>query len=125
MTMAIRREVDNKQIKTWEIWNVDLGKTKGSVQGGVRPAVIVQNGLGNKYCTTVNVLPMTSSKTKKSLPIHVQIKAEDVGLYSDSTIMAEQMQTINKDQLEFKIADVPTYLIDSIRKAMSIQYSIL
>lgn len=124
MTM-VRREVDKQPVRTWEIWNGDLGEKRGSVQGGVRPVLVVQNDTGNKYCPTVNVIPMTSSKTKKLLPMHIVLKAEDTGLYSDSTIMPEQIQTIEKNKLEFKIADVPTYMIESIKGAIKLQLSCL
>jgi mRNA interferase MazF len=127
MMINRRDNVKNVEVSTWEIWNVDLGTpTMESVQGGIRPVVIIQNNIGNKYCSTVNVLPMTSqlNKNKKDLPMHVLIKADEAGLYSDSTVMPEQIQTIHKSRLDFKISDVPPYMIDSIKEAMMIQYSI-
>jgi mRNA interferase MazF len=120
MTM-VRREVDIKPVGKWEVWNADLGIGLGCEQGGVRPVIVVQNDIGNKYSPGVTVLPLTSSKTKRSLPTHVEIKADEIGLYNDSIIMAEQVRTIDKMRLDFKIADIPTYMIKDIERAMHVQ----
>jgi mRNA interferase MazF len=80
------------------IYLADLGESKGFIQGGVRPVVVVSNQANNKFAPIVNVLPITSSKTKKNMPVHVDIDKE-CGLLTDSVVLTEQIQTINKTQL--------------------------
>lgn len=80
------------------IYLADLGESKGFIQGGVRPVVVVSNQANNKFAPIVNILPITSSKTKKNMPVHVDIDKE-CGLLTDSVVLTEQIQTINKTQL--------------------------
>jgi mRNA interferase MazF len=88
-----------------EIWRgdvieYDFGRGYGSEQGGKRPAVVVQNDVGNKYSPTTIVFPLTSSTTKKKLPTHGTLYAEEsTGLDFDSTFLAEQPVTIDKARI--------------------------
>ncbi len=81
-----------------EIWLADLGERAGSVQAGVRPVVILQNNMGNKYSTTIIVSPITEAKAMH-IPTHVFIDQGDYGIAKDSAIILEQIHTINKDKL--------------------------
>ncbi|MNK43721.1 mRNA interferase EndoA [compost metagenome] len=108
-------------VKRLEVWVADLGQGVGSEQGGIRPVLIVQNYMGNKYAPTVTVAPMTTSKTKKKLPTHVNFKAEEVGLEDDSTVMLEQMKTIDKSRLQFKATEIPSSMAWMIDRAYMIQ----
>lgn len=77
----------------------DFGENKGCVQSGIRPAVVIQNDLGNKHSTTTIVAPITG-KIKKVLPTHHEIYTDDYDcLKCDSTILAEQVVTISKEQI--------------------------
>ena len=80
------------------IYLADLGEGKGFIQGGIRPVVVISNQANNKFAPIVNILPITSSKTKKNMPVHVDIDKE-CGLLTDSVVLTEQIQTINKTQL--------------------------
>lgn len=81
------------------IIQVDFGELKGSVQKGIRPAVVIQNDMGNKYSSTTIVVPITG-KIKKKLPTHHLLYSKDYCcLKCDSTILAEQVLTISKDQI--------------------------
>jgi mRNA interferase MazF len=83
-----------------DIFLVNFGKGEGSEQQGVRPAVIVQNNTGNKNSTTVIVAAITS-KGKKSLPTHVDIKkGGKTNLSFDSTVLLEQIRTIDKKRIQ-------------------------
>lgn len=78
---------------------VDFGQNQGSVQRGKRPAVVIQNDMGNKYSTTTIVVPITG-KVKKELPTHHQLYSKNYCcLKCDSTILAEQVLTISKEQI--------------------------
>ena len=68
----------------------------GHVQDGVRPAVIIQNDIGNKYSPTLQGIPVTSRMTKKSLPTHVFLPAGTGGLAKDSVAQCEGQRVINK-----------------------------
>lgn len=126
MNMVIERKgVEAKVIKRMEVWNADLGRRQGCEQGGIRPVVIIQNDIGNKYSPTVTVAPMTSSLTKKKMPTHVNAKASEIkGLETDSTILVEQIMTIDKNKLDFKVLDLPSFIEWEVERAMLIQLGI-
>ena len=118
MAVAMDR-IMNKEVKRLDMWNANLGKNKGSVQSGERPVVVLGNDKGNKFSPVVIVAPVTS-KVKKPMPTHVRVEANEIELYDDSIILLEQIMTISKDQLEFKIATLPEKFQQPISKALSI-----
>ena len=99
-------------IKRGDIYYADLSPVVGSEQGGIRPVLIVQNDIGNKYSPTVIIAAITSQINKGKLPTHVEIGAEDYGLPKDSVILLEQVRTIDKKRLKEKIG----YLSPDIMK---------
>ncbi|MMZ68590.1 mRNA interferase MazF [compost metagenome] len=81
--------------------------------------------MGNKYSPTVTIAPITSSKTKKRMPTHVNLKVSEVnGIEEDSTILLEQLVTIDKRRLDFKVLELPKFLEWEIDRAMLIQLGI-
>lgn len=84
-------------IKRGDVFLDDLGKGEGSVQGGTRPVVIIQNNIGNKFSPTLIIAPVTSRMTKKNIPTHVKIKNK---LAKESIVLLEQIRTINKNDLK-------------------------
>lgn len=93
----------NNDIKRGDLYYADLSPVIGSEQGGVRPVLIVQNDVGNKYSPTVIISAITSQINKAKLPTHVEIKANEYGLNKDSVILLEQIRTIDKKRLREKI----------------------
>ena len=91
-------------VKRGEIYYADLSPVIGSEQGGIRPVLIVQNDVGNRYSSTTIIIPMTG-RTKKALPTHVRI-GTDSGLSRCSTLLCEQMMTIGIELLQGKIGEV-------------------
>lgn len=81
-----------------QVYYADLRPTVGSEQGGIRPAVIIQNDTGNYHSPTVIIAPMTTQK-KADLPTHVAVSSEDYCLDINTTILLEQLRTIDKDRL--------------------------
>jgi mRNA interferase MazF len=75
----------------------------GSEQGGVRPVIIIQNDIGNKYSPTVIVAAITSQINKAKLPTHVEISSIEYGLNKDSVVLLEQIRTLDKKRLKEKI----------------------
>ncbi|MDR0898448.1 MAG: type II toxin-antitoxin system PemK/MazF family toxin [Oscillospiraceae bacterium] len=86
-------------IKRGEIYSADLDPVVGSEQGGIRPVLIIQNDVGNRFSPTVIVLAITSQMQKPHLPTHVAVAAGDTGLTRPSIVLAEQMRTLEKRRL--------------------------
>ncbi|MBQ5754591.1 MAG: type II toxin-antitoxin system PemK/MazF family toxin [Oscillospiraceae bacterium] len=82
-----------------EVFYADLSPVVGSEQGGVRPVLIVQNDVGNRYSPTVIAAAITSRQDKNNLPTHIGIKAENCGLTKDSVVLLEQIRTLDKRRL--------------------------
>ena len=93
----------NLDIKRGYLYYADLSPVVGSEQGGVRPVLIIQNEIGNKYSPTVIVAAITSQINKAKLPTHIEISAHEYGLNKDSVILLEQIRTIDKKRLREKI----------------------
>ena len=93
----------NLDIKRGYLYYADLSPVVGSEQGGVRPVLIIQNDIGNKYSPTVIVAAITSQINKAKLPTHIEISAHEYGLNKDSVILLEQIRTIDNKRLREKI----------------------
>ncbi len=105
------------------IYLADLGERKGFIQGGIRPVVVISNQANNKFAPIVNVLPITS-RTKTDIPVHVSI-TEESGLLSESTILTEQILTINKNQLIKPIGVCSEDKMLEIAQAVMLQMQLL
>lgn len=104
--MVAERPTKLKQVKRYEIWMAEMREGRGSEQIGTRPVVILQNNTGNKFAPTVIAAPITSSMAKTRIPTHVMVKARRGGLERDSTILLEQIVTLDKSRLKFKIDEL-------------------
>ena len=109
-------------IKRGDMYYADLSPVVGSEQGGIRPVVIIQNDLGNKYSPTVIALAITSKLEKTKLPTHIEINSKNIGLKSDSVILAEQVRTIDKSRLKEKIGHINDndILMNKINNALGV-----
>lgn len=94
------------QIKRGDMFYADLSPVVGSEQGGIRPVLIIQNDLGNKYSPTVIAAAITSQTNKAKLPTHIEIDSKDCGLKNNSVILTEQIRTIDKSRLKEKIGHI-------------------
>ena len=88
------------EIHRGELYYADLSPVVGSEQGGVRPVLVVQNDIGNKYSPTVIAAAVTSRMTKARLPTHIEIAARSYGLQKYSVILLEQIRTLDKRRLK-------------------------
>lgn len=109
-------------IKRGEVYLTNLGNREGSIQSGIRPVIIISNDMNNKFSPTINVLPVTS-KTKNNIPVHVGI-GEHEGLKQKSTILVEQVLTINKNELKERMGKCSRYKMYEIEKAIMLQNGI-
>ena len=106
-------------IKRGEIYYADLSPVVGSEQGGIRPVLIVQNDIGNKYSPTVIAAAITSQLSKAKLPTHIELGTE-AGLAKDSVVLLEQIRTIDKKRLKEKICDISAIKMAEINQALLI-----
>lgn len=111
-------------VKRGDIFFADLSPVVGSEQGGVRPVLVVQNDIGNKYSPTVIVAAITSQINKSKMPTHIEISAEEYGLTKDSVILLEQIRTIDKRRLKDKIGKLGDSLMYDVNEAISISFGL-
>ena len=81
------------EVKRGDIFLADLNPVKGSEQGGIRPVLVIQNDIGNKFSPVTIVIALTSKITKKMLPTHIELSPEQTGLNKPSIVLAEQITT--------------------------------
>ena len=112
-------------VKRGDIFYADLSPVVGSEQGGVRPVLVVQNDVGNKFSPTVIIAAITSQINKAKLPTHIEISADDYGLAKDSVILTEQIRTIDKKRLRERIGRLDDELIDGVDTALAISLGLM
>ena len=111
-------------VKKGDLFFADLSPVVGSEQGGVRPVLVVQNDVGNKYSPTIIVAAVTSQTGKAKLPTHVQLEATQGGLSKNSVVLLEQLRTIDKRRLNERIGTLSENQIPDVEKALSVSLGI-
>ncbi len=111
-------------VKRGDIYYADLSPVIGSEQGGVRPVLIIQNDIGNKYSPTVIAAAITSQKDKTKLPTHIQVNASGCGLAKDSIVLLEQVRTIDKQRLKEKMGTLDVSSMDRVNKALTVSFGL-
>lgn len=111
-------------VKRGDIFYADLSPVVGSEQGGLRPVLIVQNDVGNKYSPTVIAAAITSQIGKTKLPTHIDVFADTYGLAKDSVILLEQIRTIDKKRLKEKMGHLDDALMSRVDDAISISFGL-
>ena len=106
-----------KIVKRGDIYYADLSPVVGCEQGGIRPVIVIQNNTGNKHYPTVIVAAITS-QNKKPMPTHINLSVNECKLSSDSTIMLEQVRTIDKNRLKNFVSSVTAEKMDEINQAI-------
>jgi mRNA interferase MazF len=107
-------------VKRGELYYADLSPVVGSEQGGVRPVLIVQNDIGNRYSPTIIVSAVTSQINKARLPTHIEISAAEFALPKDSVILLEQIRTIDKRRLQAPIGALTAEMMRKVDKSLQI-----
>ncbi|MDE5765991.1 MAG: type II toxin-antitoxin system PemK/MazF family toxin [Clostridia bacterium] len=107
-------------IKRGELYYADLSPVVGSEQGGVRPVLVVQNDVGNKFSPTIIAAAVTSKINKAKLPTHIELPIGDFGLQKDSVILLEQIRTLDKRRLKERIGELPEGTMSRVDKAILI-----
>ena len=112
-------------IKRGDMFYADLSPVVGSEQGGVRPVLIIQNDLGNKYSPTVIAAAITSKTRKNKLPTHIEIDSESCGLKNNSVVLTEQIRTIDKSRLKEKIGHIDDeQIIHQLNNALGVSFGL-
>lgn len=101
-----------------DIYYADLRPVIGSEQGGVRPVLIIQNDVGNKYSPTVICAAITSKMNKAKLPTHIELSSEKYGLVKDSVILLEQLRTIDKQRLKDKVCHLGQDVMQKVNASL-------
>ena len=111
-------------VKRGEIYYADLSPVVGSEQGGIRPVLIVQNDVGNRYSPTVIAAAITSQRDKTNLPTHIKVDADGCGLAKDSIVLLEQVRTIDKQRLKERMGQLNGNAMDMVDKALSVSFGL-
>lgn len=109
-------------VKRGDIYYADLSPVVGSEQGGVRPVLVVQNDVGNKYSPTIIAAAITSKINKAKMPTHIELSANEYGLNKDSVVLLEQIRTIDKRRLKEKIGKLDADMMTRVDKALFISF---
>ena len=107
-------------INRGDLYSACLDPVVGSEQGGIRPVLVIQNDVGNRYSPTVIVLAVTGQLGKARLPTHVPIACEGTGLVKDSVVLAEQIRTLDKRRLRERIGTLRPEVMAQVSEAVKI-----
>ncbi|MDW7650749.1 MAG: type II toxin-antitoxin system PemK/MazF family toxin [Bacillota bacterium] len=113
------------EVKRGYIFFADLSPVVGSEQGGVRPVLVIQNDVGNRYSPTVIIAAITSQIEKAKLPTHVEVEAKEYGLEKDSVILLEQIRTIDKQRLQDKVTELDDRVMQRVNQALKISLGLI
>jgi mRNA interferase MazF len=112
-------------VKRGDVYFADLSPVVGSEQGGIRPVLVIQNDIGNRFSPTVIVAAITAQIQKAKLPTHVEIDAKRYGFERDSVILLEQIRTIDKQRLTDKITHLDDEMMDKVDEALQISLGLI
>jgi len=112
-------------VKRGDIYYADLSPVVGSEQGGLRPVLIIQNDVGNKYSPTVIAAAITSRMGKTKLPTHIDVHAERAGLSRDSIVLLEQLRTLDKRRLRERLGHLDEEMMHEIDTAIAVSLGLV
>ncbi|MFD0961993.1 type II toxin-antitoxin system PemK/MazF family toxin [Paenibacillus chungangensis] len=112
-------------VKRGDVFFADLSPVVGSEQGGVRPVLVIQNDIGNRFSPTVIVAAITAQIQKAKLPTHVEMEAEAHGFDRDSVVLLEQIRTIDKQRLTDKITHLDDETMRKVDDALLISVGLI
>lgn len=111
-------------VRRGDIYYADLSPVVGSEQGGIRPVLIVQNDVGNRFSPTVIAAAITSQHSKANLPTHIMLDAGSTGLAKDSIVLLEQVRTIDKHRLKERMGCLDEQSMSMVDQALSISFGL-
>jgi len=111
-------------IRRGDIYYADLSPVVGSEQGGVRPVLIVQNDVGNRFSPTVIAAAITSQQSKANLPTHIKLETGESGLSKNSIVLLEQIRTIDKHRLKERMGRLDEQSMRQVNEALSVSFGL-
>ena len=111
-------------VQRGDIYYADLSPVVGSEQGGIRPVLIVQNDIGNRFSPTVIAAAITSQKDKTKLPTHIHLQATGSGLARDSIVLLEQIRTLDKQRLRERMGRLDPVSMDRVDRALQVSFGL-
>ena len=114
----------NLTVKRGDIYYADLSPVIGSEQGGLRPVLIIQNDVGNKYSPTVIAAAITSKLGKSKMPTHIDVYADKFGLAKDSVVLLEQIRTLDKRRLKERMGHLDDKTMQTVNSAIAVSFGI-
>jgi mRNA interferase MazF len=112
-------------VRRGDIYYADLSPVVGSEQGGVRPVLIIQNDIGNRFSPTVIAAAITSQRSKANLPTHILLNAGKTGLAKDSIVLLEQVRTLDKHRLRERMGRLDRESMFRVDQALSISFGLV
>ncbi len=112
------------EILRGDIFIVDLSPVIGSEQGGERPSIVVQNNTGNKFSPTIIVAAISGKIKKPKLPTHIAVSKGNFGLLKDSVVMLEQVRTVDRKRLLYKVGHADDKFMEKVDKALKISFNV-
>jgi mRNA interferase MazF len=112
------------KVQRGDIYYADLSPVVGSEQGGIRPVLIVQNDIGNRFSPTVIAAAITSQKDKAQLPTHIHVHSGENGLAKDSIVLLEQIRTLDKKRLKEKMGHLTPAIMSRVNSAISVSFGL-
>lgn len=120
----LQTESENMGIKRGDIYYADLSPVVGSEQGGLRPVLIIQNDVGNRFSPTVIAAAITSQTNKQKLPTHIELYPDKYGLSKSSVVLLEQIRTIDKKRLKEKMGHLDEQSMEKVNQALSVSFGL-
>ena len=111
-------------VKRGDIFYADLSPVVGSEQGGIRPVLIIQNDIGNKFSPTVIAAAITSKINKAKMPTHIELSARTYGLAKDSIVLLEQIRTLDKRRLRERMGCLDAEAMQKVDSAIAISFGL-
>ena len=108
--------------KRGEVWLVNWNPARGSEQAGRRPALVIQNNIGNEKAPTTIVAAVSSSV--RIYPMNVQIKPPEGGFDHPSIIKTSQILTISKERLETRLGRLSKGSMDDVDRAIKLSLAL-
>jgi len=124
MSASYTNQATSVAVRRGDIFYADLSPVVGSEQGGLRPVLIIQNDVGNRYSPTVIAAAITSRMGKTKLPTHIDIYADRVGLAKDSVILLEQIRTLDKRRLREKMGHLDDDVMEEVNNAIAVSFGL-
>ena len=124
LTVTKKEREKIMSVKRGDIYYADLSPVVGSEHGGLRPVLIIQNDIGNRYSPTVIAAAITSRMSKTHLPTHIDIFADKAGLSKDSVVLLEQIRTLDKKRLKEKMGHLDDDVMNVVNSAIAVSFGL-